>query len=529
MTRDRSSWLAGRPRFRPVLLVIAAGSLVPLLAQARPPALAWLGLALLAGGAAIPRLGQPRSQGWVRDLADLSTGLLAVAGLMVAIGIGLPQRPEPALALGAAGLAATSTLRAAWVRAVVMAIGVTGIVWLLYRAGHGASHLVVSAILLGNIGYLAGALARDLDETAEVQRAAARAAARRAALLEGIRELPRETDAAAAAIVRSLVDHGFDTVVVGIVRGNLVLPVVAHGAYAPGPLSVSDGILGHAITTDRTVVVDQYGDDPRALPGAQIGSAVAAVVRVDGRPVGGLVAGRAATGRPDPDEVEAVEDMADHLGALMTTDRRVQQRRDLVARMAELDRMRHSFVRRVSEQLARPLDDIRGLVDQLRGAGLDEEERRRTLDDLRGHAQLLGLTIDALLDFSRFQAGRSEATPRPLAVSALTGPVLRGTGARIESGDAELHVVTDARLARQALDLLLAMTADGTGTVLRTHLAGDDVVLEIHSAELPPPGDGPREIVQALAEQLLAATGAGLTIERDRLLVRFPAAEEVVR
>jgi len=112
--------------------------------------------------------------------------------------------------------------------------------------------------------------------------------------------------------------------------------------------------------------------------------------------------------------------------------------------LADLNRAKTEFLSNVSHELRTPLTLILGplgdvLVDQDAGPAV---QRRRVELALRSTRRLSRL-VDRLLDFSRIEEGRIEASFTPVDLSSLTAEVARAFGPALES--AGLRLVVDCR------------------------------------------------------------------------------------
>ena len=89
-----------------------------------------------------------------------------------------------------------------------------------------------------------------------------------------------------------------------------------------------------------------------------------------------------------------------------------QQRR--AEELAELDRAKTTFFSNISHEFRTPLTLIMGPVQDLRARLLDADVTvRDDLDLVRRNGLRLGKLVNALLDFSRIEAGRAGATSSP--------------------------------------------------------------------------------------------------------------------
>jgi signal transduction histidine kinase len=177
-------------------------------------------------------------------------------------------------------------------------------------------------------------------------------------------------------------------------------------------------------------------------------------------------------------------------------------------------------VGQVSDELRDPLTIVRGLAATLASHGPELEPTLRTqlLEDMDRQTDQLRRTIDALLDFSRFQSTRPEPVMASVSLDALFRPVMRATDAELVSGSVPLETVVevDADLVRHALELLVA----GTGAVdaapeLRLSAEGRRVQVALHPDR---ESNAPPTLVRTLAAQLLVAGGAELSGTPDPLI-----------
>ncbi|BBZ17846.1 histidine kinase [Mycolicibacterium gadium] len=97
---------------------------------------------------------------------------------------------------------------------------------------------------------------------------------------------------------------------------------------------------------------------------------------------------------------------------------RDQQRR--AEELAELDRAKTTFFSNISHEFRTPLTLILDPVDQLRGRTELDEPTRQELDTVWRNGLRLTKLVNSLLDFSRFEAGRTQAHFVPVDVAAVT-------------------------------------------------------------------------------------------------------------
>jgi signal transduction histidine kinase len=204
-------------------------------------------------------------------------------------------------------------------------------------------------------------------------------------------------------------------------------------------------------------------------------------------------------------------------------------------RRAELDRAKTEFFSNVSHELRTPLTLILGPVeDAIRsGRALSGEP----LDALHRNARRLLRMVNALLDFSRVEAGRAEAQREPVDLAAFTADLASVFRAAIE--DAGLSLVVDCpklaapvwvdrqhweKIVLNLVSNAFKFTFEG---VIRVALGatGDRVVLRVEdtgtgipAAELPRLFDRFHR-VQGARSRTHEGTGIGLALVRE--LVRL--------
>jgi putative methionine-R-sulfoxide reductase with GAF domain len=507
-----------RARFQPLLLVGAFLTVLPAVVTSDHPARAWLlgigaGFAI-AGGVAWwwgERHVRTVSQ---RDRVALLITATATPAFLAVVAVLGADHPEAFLPLGAALVASMAPVTSWGVRVPVQVLTVGFFAVLLLRAGRSAPDVLLPLVLLVSITVLATTLARELVETRRAERRARQDAQRRAGLLTAVRELPgaslQEAAAAACSTMRIL---GFDAAGCAVRRGDDILTLHLDGLPDTDPLRVGEGLAGTCIAEDRTIVVGEYQRDPRRLgERPQVGSAVVVPIRVAGEPVGSLMGARMEAGEPTPAEVEVAEVLAAHLSAVFATDGTVRRQRELLARMEQLEIMRSGFVAQVSDELRDPLTVVRGIAETLATHGhvLDPARRVQLFARMGAQTDQLRRTIDALLDFSRFQSTRPEPTIAAISVRELLQPLRLKTDAEVEAQEETLdvRVRVDAQLVRHALELLLAATgAVSSVPRLEATLDHGDVrmaVLTDSEASAPP------TLVRSLAAQVLVIAGAAL-------------------
>jgi K+-sensing histidine kinase KdpD len=518
-----------RARFQPLLLVGGFLAVLPAIASSAHPARPWLfagGVAFALLGAAAWWWGERRAATGVRQRERVAVAITAATtpAFLALVAVLGAERPEAFLPMGAALVASMAPVTLRVLRVPVQLATVAFFAVLLVRAGRSVADVLLPLVLLVSIGILATTLARELVDTRRAERRARRDAQRRTELLTAVRALPgaslEEASAAACSAMRAL---GFDAAGCAVRRGDEVVTLHLDGLPpTPRPLAVGEGLAGTCIAEDRTLVVGDYQADDRRLGARpQIGSAVVVPIRVDGRAVGTLLGARTVQGDPSAAEVEVAEVLAAHLSAVFSTDATVRRQRELLARMEQLDVMRSGFVAQVSDELRDPLTVVRGIAETLvtHGHVLDHERRVQLFDRMGAQTDQLRRTIDALLDFSRFQSTRPEPAIGPILVRDLLARLRRNTDAELEAPDAVLGtvVLVDAELVDHTLELLLAATAvQRAAPRLAVTGEGATVRLAVHADT---EGNAAPTLVRSLAAQLLVMAGAELHHDPSPVLV----------
>jgi hypothetical protein len=523
---DGVTLLLRRARFQPLLLAGSALSVLPLVLTSG--ASAWVVgcvviIGLLGAGAwywARSRL-LNRTQ---RHTLSLSMTVLGVTGLVVVLaGTGWSPVEELLLLIAAFGavVAIAPDRRVAWLFQLAI---VVVLVVALVAAGRPPGLILLVTVQIVAIMVVADTFAQRLLGIRTTEQAARRAAERRGELLAAVRQLPRgnvhDAEQAAVDTLRAL---AFDTAAVVWVEGDQLWERVVEGAPPiGGPIERGRGLAWQAIIADRTLATDRYDAAAYGLPGREsLRGVVAAPIRVEGRPVGALTGGRTAARRPNDDEVEIVEVMAAHLGAVMTNRAAVRRQQELLEQAARLDQMGRGLLEAVSEEIREPLHSLRSSAQALigHGPGLEPGPRTELLRRLRTESEELRLVLDTILDFSRFHARRAAPQIEPTLLARL----LEGAGIEVASpapsaavkdrdgtGANVLTVLADRELAVPALSLLVASRQPDRrqppAVDLIVAARRGEVGLKFHHGRIA----GGSNVLISVAVQLLVAAGGRL-------------------
>jgi signal transduction histidine kinase len=138
------------------------------------------------------------------------------------------------------------------------------------------------------------------------------------------------------------------------------------------------------------------------------------------QPIGALVVGISPRRALDADYRNFLDLVAGQIATAVANARAYESERRRAEALAELDRAKTTFFSNVSHELRTPLTLMLGpLEDALGGSRLGAEDRERVEVAHRNGLRLLKL-VNALLDFSRIEAGRIQAVYQETDLAAVT-------------------------------------------------------------------------------------------------------------
>ncbi|MGW3891552.1 SpoIIE family protein phosphatase [Micromonospora chokoriensis] len=138
-------------------------------------------------------------------------------------------------------------------------------------------------------------------------------------------------------------------------------------------------------------------------------------------PYGFLVAGLNRYRPLDDGYRGFVELAAGHVAAGIASARSYQAQQQRAEELAEIDRAKTAFFSNISHEFRTPLTLIMGPLDELRSRlGDTDEGVREELQVMHRNGLRLGKLVNALLDFSRIEAGRMQARYEPVDLAAVT-------------------------------------------------------------------------------------------------------------
>ncbi|WP_411076471.1 SpoIIE family protein phosphatase [Streptomyces sp. cmx-4-7] len=138
-------------------------------------------------------------------------------------------------------------------------------------------------------------------------------------------------------------------------------------------------------------------------------------------PHGFLVTGLNRYRPLDDDYRGFLELAAGHIAAGIASTRSYQAQRRRAEELAELDRAKTAFFSNISHEFRTPLTLIMGPLEELRGKLADSDPQvREELEVIHRNGLRLGKLVNTLLDFSRIEAGRMQASYEPVDLAAVT-------------------------------------------------------------------------------------------------------------
>jgi len=174
--------------------------------------------------------------------------------------------------------------------------------------------------------------------------------------------------------------------------------------------------------TPRRVSVARFEAFPRGPTEQRVSEAIILPVisRGDDKPLGILIAGVNPTRPVDSDYQTFFELVATQVGTVIQNTRVAEEEKKRADMLEQLDHAKTAFFSNVSHEFRTPLTLMIGNLEAaLAGRALPENEREQLDVAHRNSLRLLKL-VNSLLDFSRFEAGRAQATHQPTDVAAFT-------------------------------------------------------------------------------------------------------------
>ena len=131
---------------------------------------------------------------------------------------------------------------------------------------------------------------------------------------------------------------------------------------------------------------------------------------------------------------------AEHVVAAIASASAYEEERRRAEMLAELDRAKTQFFSNVSHEFRTPLTLLLGPVGELLSKADQSPGDRRALELIEGNAHRLLKLVNTLLDFSRLEAGRVQATYREVDLAGLTADLASAFRSTVERAGLALRV-----------------------------------------------------------------------------------------
>lgn len=240
--------------------------------------------------------------------------------------------------------------------------------------------------------------------------------------------------------------------------------------------------------------------------------------RTQESPVGVLIAGVNPTRNLDADYLTFFELVASHVGSAIQNARSAEEERNRADQLAELDRAKTLFFSNVSHEFRTPLTlmtgPLEGLLGNSRSLGA---EAREAVEIAHRNCLRLGKLVNALLDFSRIEAGRMAASYVSTDLATFTTDLASNFRSLMETGGLAFHVECEPlprevyvdrgmweKIVLNLLSNAFKFTLRGSVTV-RLTTSGENAVLSVADT-----GVGiPEQELPRLFERFHRVAGAG--------------------
>jgi signal transduction histidine kinase/DNA-directed RNA polymerase specialized sigma24 family protein len=207
-----------------------------------------------------------------------------------------------------------------------------------------------------------------------------------------------------------------------------------------------------------------------------------------------LVVGSEIVPGPKVQDVEVFRMLASQASLALENVRRFDEQRQVIERLADLDRMKNDFLSTVSHELRTPLTVITGMGRTLehQWEAIDDETRGDFLTRLNANAATLDHVIAQLLDFSKLEAGQLRPDPTDIDLSRLLPAVVDRLASLLSGYHVELDVApglstqADPGLIERIVENLLSNASKYTP-------AGSRVSVSAHE-------DGPDHVIVAVSD-----------------------------
>ncbi|WP_020600097.1 ATP-binding protein [Spirosoma panaciterrae] len=318
--------------------------------------------------------------------------------------------------------------------------------------------------------------------------------------------------------------------------------LVSHSLSAPHN-STTDSLnrmLTEAVEQGKTVV-GSWTTNEKLIPGPA-GQPVTQVIVLpliapgQHKTIGLLVAGINPTRPLDSAYQTFYELVANQVATAIQHSQAAEEERQRIEQLAELNRAKTLFFSNISHELRTPLTLILGPLEELLQDGTQPllAHQQTQAEAAHRNAQRLLRLVNALLDFSRLESGRLEATFTPTDLPTLTTDLASNFRSVIEKAGMQLVVDTESLAERVDVDrnmwekIVLNLlsnafkfTLKGTITVRLVKLKNDRIQLTVADTGVGiPAADLPRLFerfhrVDGAQGRSFEGTGIGLALVHE--------------
>ena len=254
---------------------------------------------------------------------------------------------------------------------------------------------------------------------------------------------PRDIPFALVYLVEGHGKHLHLAAQAGLVRGTLASPVTV--AIEEQGESSNGWPLGRVARHGRAELVEDLSrrfdclpEDPWDEPADQAMLLPIARPGAD-RPTGVLVLGVSPRRAFDDDYRGFFDLVAGHVATTLSNALAYEEERRRAEELVELDRAKTAFFSNVSHEFRTPLTLILGPIEDALGQPASTLGGENLKAVHRSALRLLRL-VNSLLDFSRFEAGRAQASFEPTDLAALTAGLAASFQSLVESAGLKLTV-----------------------------------------------------------------------------------------
>jgi len=353
----------------------------------------------------------------------------------------------------------------------------------LRAADQGPLPLVVLSVLT----FLAGFLVQEIRVQVRAAWDARAEADRRWALLATVSAAARDmssstvdADQVLETTIEAVGGLGFPFARVFVREGN-------EWRTVPG-LPAPENTVPEIVST--TVETGEFADFRGRTHGLPLYGAAVPIAVSDGV-AAVLVVGTEVAPGPTTQDVEVFRMLSSQATLALENVRRFDEQRQVIERLADLDRMKNDFLSTVSHELRTPLTVITGMGRTLehQWETIDDEIRSDFLTRLNANAATLDHVIAQLLDFSKLEAGQLRPDAREVDLSRLLPEVTDRLSTLLAKHRVELDVApglctqADPGLIERIIENLLSnaskYTPPDSHVIVSAHDEGSYVVVAV--------------------------------------------------